>query len=159
MIPIQQLNPTTCQMPEIEISVVYKNNIKSSELISIKNSKDIETALRPVFNQFTLNYQEEFILLCLNRANKILAFFRVSKGGLTGTVADPRVILTAALNCGATNLVLSHNHPSGNNKPSKADEELTQKIKQAAALLDINVLDHLIITDENYFSFADEGII
>jgi DNA repair protein RadC len=146
-------------MPEIEISVVYKNNIKSSELISIKNSKDIETALRPVFNQFTLNYQEEFILLCLNRANKILAFFRVSKGGLTGTVADPRVILTAALNCGATNLVLSHNHPSGNNKPSKADEELTQKIKQAAALLDINVLDHLIITDENYFSFADEGII
>ena len=159
MIPIQQLNPTTCQMPEIEISVVYKNNIKLSELISIKNSKDIETALRPVFNQFTLNYQEEFILLCLNRANKILAFFRVSKGGLTGTVADPRVILTAALNCGATNLVLSHNHPSGNNKPSKADEELTQKIKQAAALLDINVLDHLIITDENYFSFADEGII
>jgi DNA repair protein RadC len=146
-------------MPEIEISVVYKNNIKLSELISIKNSKDIETALRPVFNQFTLNYQEEFILLCLNRANKILAFFRVSKGGLTGTVADPRVILTAALNCGATNLVLSHNHPSGNNKPSKADEELTQKIKQAAALLDINVLDHLIITDENYFSFADEGII
>ena len=83
----------------------------------------------------------------------------ISRGGITGTVADPRIILKKAVEEGATSIVLSHNHPSGNLKPSRADEELTQKIKQAASFFDIRVLDHVIVSDEGYYSFADEGLI
>ncbi|RYE57108.1 MAG: JAB domain-containing protein [Sphingobacteriales bacterium] len=102
---------------------------------------------------------EVFAVVFLNRANKILHFEIVSSGGLTGTVADPRIILKKALETGATSLVLSHNHPSGNLRPSRADEELTHKIKQAALYFDIRVLDHIIVSDEGYYSFADEGLL
>jgi len=78
---------------------------------------------------------------------------------MTGTVADPRVILKKALEHNATAIILCHNHPSGNTKPSKADEAITQKIKQAAGLLDIHIMDHVIVSNEGYFSFADEGLL
>jgi len=98
-------------------------------------------------------------VLFLNRANKIISFQIISTGGLTGTVADPRVILKKAIEQEATSIVLSHNHPSGSLKPSRADEELTQKIRLAATYLDIKVVDHIIVSDEGYFSFADEGLL
>ncbi|MBD0333245.1 MAG: JAB domain-containing protein, partial [Chitinophagaceae bacterium] len=90
---------------------------------------------------------------------RVLCLFNVSSGGITGTVADPRLIYTAALKVNAVSLILCHNHPSGSLKPSRADEELTQKIKSAGAFLDIKVLDHLIISSEGYYSFADEGLL
>jgi DNA repair protein RadC len=102
---------------------------------------------------------EVFAVLYLNRANKIKHFELVSEGGITGTVADPRVILRKALEVDAVNIILCHNHPSGSLKPSGADEELTQKIKHAARFLDIRVLDHIIVSEEGYYSFADEGLI
>ncbi len=102
---------------------------------------------------------EVFAAVYLNRANKINHFEIISKGGLTGTVADPRIILKKALENEATSVVLCHNHPSGNLKPSKADEELTLKIKEAAKYLDIKILDHIIVSEDGYFSFADEGIL
>ena len=102
---------------------------------------------------------EVFAVLFLNRANKINHFEIVSEGGITGTVADPRVILKKALEENAVSLVLCHNHPSGSLRPSRADEELTYKIKEAAQYFDIKVLDHLIVSDEGYYSFADEGLI
>lgn len=113
------------------------------------------------FLQANLKYKsvEEFWVLYLNRANKINHYEPISKGGITGTVADPKVILKNALAYGATNLILCHNHPSGNLKPSRADEELTEKIKQAARYFDIKVLDHIIVSEEGYYSFADEGLI
>ncbi len=83
----------------------------------------------------------------------------MSEGGITGTVADPRIILKKALENDAVNIILCHNHPSGSLKPSKADEELTHKIKEAAKYFDIKVLDHLIVSDDGYYSFADEGIL
>jgi DNA repair protein RadC len=83
----------------------------------------------------------------------------VSEGGMTGTVADPRIILKKALENDATALILCHNHPSGNLKPSNADETLTQKIKQAAAFFDIRIMDHIIVSNEGFFSFADEGLL
>ncbi len=95
----------------------------------------------------------------LNRANKALGAYEVSTGGISGTVADPRIIFAAALKANCCGIILSHNHPSGNLKPSRQDEELTQKIKQGGQLLEINLLDHLIITPEGYFSFSDEGLI
>ncbi len=106
------------------------------------------------------DYQREvFAVLFLNRANKINHFEIISEGGIAGTVADPRVILKKALEENAVNIVLCHNHPSGSLRPSKADEQLTNKIKEAAGYLDIKVLDHIIVSEDGYYSFADEGLL
>jgi len=102
---------------------------------------------------------EVFAVLFLNRANKINHFEIVSEGGITGTVADPRIILKKALEEDAVSIILCHNHPSGSLKPSRADEDLTHKIKEAAKYFDIRVLDHMIVSDAGYFSFADEGLL
>ena len=122
----------------------------------VRSSGEIANYLKTVLKDHP---HEVFAVLFLNRTNKILHFEIVSSGGLTGTVADPRIILKKALETGATSIVLSHNHPSGSLKPSRADEELTQKIRQAAMYLDIKVIDHIIVSDEGYFSFADEGLL
>lgn len=102
---------------------------------------------------------EVFAVMFLNRANKINHFEIVSEGGITGTVADPRIILKKALEEDAVSIILCHNHPSGSLKPSRADEDLTHKIKEAAKYFDIRVLDHMIVSDAGYFSFADEGLL
>ena len=122
----------------------------------IKSSYDIIQYLRATIKDFSY---EVFAVLFLNKANKINHFEIISRGGLTGTVADPRVILKIALEQGATSIILSHNHPSGNLRPSRADEELTQKIKIAARYLDILVMDHVIVSEDGYFSFADSGLL
>ncbi len=103
--------------------------------------------------------REVFAVLFLNRANKVNHFEIVSEGGITGTVADPKIILRIALEQNAVNLILCHNHPSGSLRPSRADEQLTAKIKEAASYLDIKVLDHIIVSEEGYYSFADEGLL
>jgi DNA repair protein RadC len=100
---------------------------------------------------------EVFAVVFLNRANRIKHFEIISVGGMTGTVADPRIILKKALEEDAVSLILCHNHPSGNLRPSRADEELTSKIKHAARYFDINILDHIIVSTDGYYSFADEG--
>lgn len=122
----------------------------------VSSSKEIANYLRSILKD---NSNEVFAVLFLNQANKIKNFKIMSKGGITGTVADPRIILKHALDEGATSLVLSHNHPSGNLNPSRADQELTNKIKQAASYFDIKILDHIIVSDEGHFSFADEGLL
>ena len=122
----------------------------------VSSSKEIAVYLRSILKD---NSNEVFAVLFLNQANKIKNFKIMSKGGITGTVADPRIILKQALDEGATSLVLSHNHPSGNLSPSRADQELTQKIKQAASYFDIKILDHIIVSDEGHYSFADEGLL
>lgn len=122
----------------------------------IKSSTDIAQYLRT--NIKDLSY-EVFAVVFLNKANKVNHFEIISKGGITGTVADPRIILKKALEEDATSIVLCHNHPSGNLRPSRADEELTGKIREAARYFDITVLDHIIVSEEGYFSFADEGIL
>lgn len=98
-------------------------------------------------------------MLFLNKANKVLGVCDVSRGGISGTVADPRIIFAASLKANACSIVISHNHPSGNIKPSRQDQELTEKIKHGGQFLDIKLLDHVIVTNESYFSFADEGLL
>lgn len=127
-----------------------------TEKTVIRDSRDIARYLQALFRDLS---REVFAVIFLNRANKINHFEIVSEGGITGTVADPRVILKKALEEEAVSLILCHNHPSGNLKPSKADEDLTFKIREAARYLDIRVMDHIIVSDEGYFSFADEGIL
>jgi len=122
----------------------------------ILHSRDIAEFLRAKFQYMK---REVFVVVFLNRANKIMHHEIVSEGGITGTVADPRVIIKKALEHDAVNIILCHNHPSGSIKPSRQDEELTQKIKEAARFLDIKVMDHIIVSEEGYYSFADEGIL
>ena len=122
----------------------------------VSSSSDVATFLQPTLRDYK---HEVFAVVFLNRANKINDFKIISEGGITGTVADPRIILRTALEKDAVSLILCHNHPSGSLKPSRADEELTQKIKEAAKYFDIKVLDHLIVSDDGYYSFADEGIL
>jgi DNA repair protein RadC len=122
----------------------------------VKTSRDIAAYLKAVLEDYKY---EVFAVLFLNQANKINHFEIISRGGITGTVADPRVILRKALEEDAVSLVLSHNHPSGNLKPSRADIELTQKIKEAARYFDIKVIDHIIVSQEGYYSFADDGLL
>ncbi len=122
----------------------------------VRTSGEIANYLKTILKDYSY---EVFAVVFLNRANKVISFQIVSTGGLTGTIADPRIILKRALEADATSIVLSHNHPSGSLKPSRADEELTQKIRQAATFLDIKVVDHIIVSDEGYYSFADEGLL
>ena len=144
-----------------EIDIVYKRkiNCKVSERPLIKTSSDCYEVFKHYWDEGKIDLLEEFKVIFLNRANRVLQLYTVSSGGITGTVADPRLILAAALKLGACSMVLAHNHPSGSMKPSKADEDLTQKIKYAAQFHDIKVLDHIIISSEGFFSFADEGLL
>lgn len=145
------------------ISIITGLELGSRQRISevikrdkITSSKDVFEVMHPIMGD--LHY-EEFWVLYLNNSNKILHKFLLSKGGLTGTVVDVRVLFKQALEFLATGIILCHNHPSGNLNPSVADKDITKKITKAAMSLDIKVLDHLILTEKAYFSFADEDVL
>lgn len=133
-----------------------RKDIETPKTNQISCSKDIFNLMSRFFAD--LNH-EEFWIVLLNRANNVLSQHLISKGGQAGTVADPKIIFQAALENHAASIILSHNHPSGNLKPSQADINLTRKLRDAGQLLDIPVLDHVIFTNTSYFSFADEGIL
>ena len=122
----------------------------------ISSSATVFELLQPIIGDLM---HEEFWIVYLNNANKILQKQQLSKGGITGTLVDNRLVLKTALELGAVSLVLAHNHPSGTLKPSQADIQVTEKLKTAATSLDIKILDHLIITEKAYYSFADAGIL
>ncbi|WP_299156532.1 DNA repair protein RadC [uncultured Christiangramia sp.] len=126
------------------------------ELNKISSSSSVFEIMQPIIGELP---HEEFWILYLNNSNKILEKFQISKGGITGTLVDVRISLKKALEIGAVSLILTHNHPSGNLRPSEADKQLTQKLKTAAESLDIKILDHIIVTEKSYFSFADDGIL
>lgn len=122
----------------------------------ITSSISVFELMQPVIGELP---HEEFWIVYLNNSNKVIQNQQLSKGGITGTLVDVRLVMKNALELGATGLILAHNHPSGTLKPSEADKQLTQKLKYAGESLDIKVLDHLIITEKAYFSFADENIL
>ena len=126
------------------------------EKIPVKSSETVFNLFYPLMGDLQ---HEEFWLLMLNRANRVVGRYKVSQGGLSGTVIDTRIILKKALDNLASSIIVCHNHPSGNNQPSDADVKITEKLKKAAEMLEIKLLDHLIIADKSYFSFADEGLI
>ncbi len=142
-----------------EYKVMCSMKLKTSQLKEVTSSYDASQYCRSLYEEGTITYKEFFYILFLNRSNKINGFMKVSEGGITGTVADPRIIIQAALMAGASSLILCHNHPSGSLKPSQQDNELTQKVKGAAKYFDIKILDHIIVTDEDYFSFSKEGLL
>ena len=137
-----------------EITISYKPAISSKPIIT--SALDAYTELIEFFPKQTIALQERFVCMYLNRSNRLLGVHTLSTGGITGTVADVRLILSIALKTTATGIILAHNHPSGNLKPSYQDEQITQKVKQAAELMDIKLLDHLIISPAgDYFSMME----
>lgn len=140
-----------------EITVNYSTKVKAADRPKVRCSQDAEKLLRQVFP--SLEHVEYFYIICLNRANQVLGFHQVSKGGLSGTVTDVRVIFQVAIKSNTSGLILAHNHPSGNLQPSEADLKITKKIKEAGGFLDISVLDHLILSVDGYMSMADDNLM
>ena len=143
-----------------EISIKYQGNFKMKEAPKITSSVSAVELLFDYWDKDRIGLQECFKVLLLNNSNKVKGIFEVSNGGITGTLVDVRILFAVILKTLTTSVILAHNHPSGNLKPSEADKRLTQKIKNAGDFLDIKILDHLIITaDGDYYSFADNGIL
>ena len=143
-----------------EISIKYQGNFKISQAPKITSSASATELLFEAWNKDQIGLQECFKVILLNNANKVKGIYEVSTGGITGTMVDLRIVFAVILKSLTTAVILVHNHPSGTLKPSEADKSLTEKIKKAAVLFDVKVLDHLIICLEgDYFSFADEGML
>jgi DNA repair protein RadC len=145
----------TCIVAALELGRRRKDEAPLSRK-KISSSADTFTLLGPLLSDLPV---EEFWVLLLNRANKLLDYKRISEGGVSGTIVDTKVIFKYALEHLASSIILCHNHPSGNTEPSEADKQLTKNIRTAASVLQISLIDHLIIGHGNYFSFADDGIL
>ncbi|MGY3055591.1 DNA repair protein RadC [Pedobacter sp. UYEF25] len=145
------------QVAEIEVS--YHPHFKASERPKISSSLVCYEILKHNWNNNTIEYKEDFNILLLNRANNVLGIHQISTGGQAGTVVDPKMIFSVALKAGAASIILSHNHPSGNLNPSEQDRSITGRLVECGKLLDINILDHMIVTKNAYFSFLDEGLM
>jgi len=148
---------------------LYKSFISEIKIVSepkdtwvtkaqIRNSEESSQYIKELW-PVEIEHREACMALYLNRANNTIGYAIIGIGGLSGTVVDPKIIFQHALLCNASALILSHNHPSGNLNPSEADKSITKKISKAGKVLEIDVLDHVIITKNSYFSFADEGIM
>ena len=142
-----------------EVKLTYKSKIKASEREKILSAENAYKILLSVFDSETIQYKEFFKVILMNRANKVLGVCHISEGGLNETSADIRIIMQAAILGNASAMILSHNHPSGNKQPSNQDDLLTDRVKKAAKLFDIQLLDHIIVTDSGYYSYLDEGRI
>jgi DNA repair protein RadC len=142
-----------------EIQLTYKSKVKASLRPKITSSRDAYQVLHKYWDEGKTDFVEQFKVLLLNRANKVIGLYEVSSGTTGNTVADPKSVFVAALKANACGVIISHNHPSGNLTPSEADRKLTKDLKDAGKFLHIPVLDHIIMTSESYYSFADEGLL
>lgn len=138
-----------------EIKVAYSTS--DTPKVKIKSGEDAYHVLLASWDMNTIELQEEFKILLLNRANNLLGIYSLSKGGITGTVVDQRLVFAVALKCNATAIIMAHNHPSGKLEPSQADITITKSINKCGDMLNINLIDHLIVTRNGYYSFSDEG--
>jgi len=143
------------KLPEILLS--YRRGTEA--VVKIKQAEDAYNVFTTIYDADTIDYIESSYALFLNRANNTIGWLRLSQGGTCATIIDTKVLFATALKCGASAVIISHNHPSGELKPSEQDKTVTQKLKQAGLLLDISLLDHLILTTEGFYSFADDGLL
>ncbi|MDM1067351.1 JAB domain-containing protein [Myroides odoratimimus] len=142
-----------------EVELIYKSKVKASQRPQITSSYSAYQVALKAWDSNKIELLEQFKVLMLSNNNKVLGVLEASSGGITGTIVDLRIIFSALLKANATAFIIVHNHPSGKLAPSDADRQITRKIKEASKILDITLLDHLIITQESYYSFADEGIL
>jgi DNA repair protein RadC len=151
----------TQQITIAEVKLVYRTKVKASDRLQIKCSKDAFDIFMESWDLDSIEHIEEFKLMLLTRSNKVLGIASISKGGINGTVTDVRIILQYAIKSNASGIIICHNHPSGNLQPSESDQAITRKIKDSGLLMDVQLLDHLIITveEDSYYSFADNGLV
>lgn len=143
-----------------DVKLTYNTKVKSSERAVVKDSNSAYSLLiGHVYDPETIQHREYMKLILLNRAHKVLGIAHISEGGLDSTSADIRIIMQAAILGNASAMILSHNHPSGNKQPSNQDDLLTERVNKAAKLFGIQLLDHIIATDSEYYSYSDEGRI
>jgi DNA repair protein RadC len=142
-----------------EIDLIYKTKVKNSQRPHVTSSQYAYSLIKDCWEPGKIEFLEQFKVLLLNQSNKVLGIYEVSSGGITSTVVDVRLLFAAALKAGAAGLIIAHNHPSGNVLPSEPDKHITKKISMAGEVLDIKLLDHLIVTSEHYYSFADQGAL
>lgn len=143
-----------------EIKISYKGRVLSKDWRKLKSSSDTANFIFEYWDKDTIEAHESFKVLLLNNANKVKGVIEISKGGITGTIVDLRLLIAVVLKSLSVAIILTHNHPSGTLTPSASDKAITQKIKKAAAFFDVKILDHIIITpNADYFSFADEGLL
>ena len=142
-----------------EVKLKYSSRVSASDRPQVRCSSHALELFRESWDKETIELYEECKLMLLNRANKVLGIAQISQGGISGTVTDVRIILQYALKENASGIILCHNHPSGNVEPSEADNRITSKLKEAAIIHDITLLDHLIITNDGYYSMADMGYL
>jgi len=142
-----------------EVKISYSTKVKSSDRIKITSSATAAEVLRSTWDQDLIEYQEQFRVIFLNNSNKVLGVQNVSTGSMNACIVDAKVIFTAALKTGAASIIVAHNHPSGNLKPSEQDKQQTKKLIEGGKTLDIRVLDHIILSVDSYLSFGDEGLM
>jgi len=142
-----------------EVELIYKSTVKPSQRPKVTSSRHAYEVLLESWDIGKIEFIEQFKILLMNNANRVLGIYEVSTGGVAGTIADPKVIFSAALKANASGIILAHNHPSGNIKPSTTDVGQTSKIINGGEVLEIRILDHLIVTPDGYYSFKDEGLI
>jgi DNA repair protein RadC len=143
-----------------EIEIRYRRKPIQQEVRRIQNSSDAIELLRLLYDKNKIHYKEESIAIFLNRNNDVLGFQKLSSGGLTGTIVDARILFSIALKTLSSGIILSHNHPSGNLKPSSQDVSLTHRLRKFGNMIDVCLLDHIIVDDTfNYYSFAEEGTL
>ncbi len=153
---IKGIGPVKAIIIAAALELGIRRDAANNKKTVITNSGDVANYLKALLQYKKI---EVFAVIFLNNANKVEHHEIISEGGITGTVADPRIIIKKALEHDSVSIIICHNHPSGNIRPSAADKQLTQKIKEAAVYFDIKLLDHIIVGEEGYFSFADEGLI
>lgn len=142
-----------------EVELTYKPNYKPADRPQISTAKKAHEIFIAHWSLGKIEFLEEFKIFLLNRRNRVLGIVDISMGGVSGTLADPRVIFAIALKSGASGIIQCHNHQSGELQPGKTDVDLTRKLQQGGRLLDIEILDHLIVSKEGFYSFADEGMM
>lgn len=142
-----------------EILVSYFPYVKSSEQPQVTSSGESFQIFLEHWDHKTIHLKEDFKILLLNRANRVLGIYAHSSGGTTCTIVDPKLVFAVALKTASSGIILCHNHPSGSLKPSQRDEDITRRLKEAGKLLGIDIIDHLIINEESYYSFLDEGLL
>jgi DNA repair protein RadC len=145
------------KLPQTKITVKTKKG--DGITYQMKTSADAAQFFRTIFNADTIQWTEESAMITLNRANEVISVDKLSSGGTAGVIVDSKVVFTIALKLTGHSVILAHNHPSGNLKPSEQDIELTRKLRSGGDILDIRVLDHIILSDTGYLSMADEGYI
>jgi DNA repair protein RadC len=142
-----------------EVELIYRSKTRAVDRPQITKSKDAYSLLLQSWDMNKIDLLEEFKIILLDRKSSCIGVSNIATGGITGCVVDPKIIFATALKARATGIVLAHNHPSGNLKPSEEDLKMTKKLQSGGKILDISILDHLIVTSESYSSLADEGLI